>query len=363
MIKNNSVCFDSDMEDQDSDIYSDDDDSVSSNSNNMPWVEKYRPRNLDDIIYQDEIIKVLKTTIKTGNLPHLLLYGPAGTGKTSTILAVAKELFGPVKYYERVIELNASDERGINIVRQKIITFTKLSIGNPDPNYISPSYKIIILDEADSMTKEAQSALRKIMEDYSSITRFCFICNYVNQIIEPINSRCVKFRFRQLSSSSMYSRLEEISSKEKILVSPDGIQTIIDASEGDLRKGIMLLQNLKYINKPGEMILAEDITSMIGVMPQKLIDKIKNICFNTVQNHQEIIKLANKIIKSGYPIQNILLNLNKMTIESSTITDMNKAYISIILLKNEKKIAIGSDEYIQLLNIFMQIKNVLVTNN
>ena len=144
----------------------------------IPWVEKYRPYKLDDIMHQEEIKCMLKNSVKTGNLQHLLLYGPPGTGKTSIILAVARELYGPKLYREKTIELNASDERGINIVRNKIRRLAKAANDSADPDYPSPPYKIIILDEADAMTTEAQSALRKTMEDHSNITRFCFICNY-----------------------------------------------------------------------------------------------------------------------------------------------------------------------------------------
>ena len=171
----------------------------------IPWIEKYRPRKLDEIISQKESINILLNTLKTGELPHLLLYGSPGTGKTSSILALCNELFGPRKFEERVIELNASDERGINVVRHKIINFAKIAIGNPDEKYICPPYKIIILDEADAITKEAQAALRKVMEDTSTITRFCFICNYINQIIEPINSRCVKIRFKSINLAASCS--------------------------------------------------------------------------------------------------------------------------------------------------------------
>ena len=133
------------------------------------------------------------------------------THNTSTILSIGMELFGPKKFNERVIELNASDERGINIVRNKIVTLAKMAIGANDPNYLCPPYKIIVLDEADAMTNEAQSALRKTMEDNSDITRFCFICNYINQIIDPITSRCVKFRFKPINETNMSIKLKEIS--------------------------------------------------------------------------------------------------------------------------------------------------------
>jgi hypothetical protein len=138
------------------------------------------------------------------------LYGAPGTGKTSSILALCNQLYGPERVNERVIELNASDERGINVVRGKIITFAKVAIGTKDPKYLCPPFKIIILDEADAMTKEAQAALRKVMEENSNITRFCFICNYINQIIEPINSRCVKIRFKPITKTNIINKLEYI---------------------------------------------------------------------------------------------------------------------------------------------------------
>src|SRR5207249_3198955 len=147
-----------------------------------------------------------------------------------------------------VIELNASDERGINVVRHKIVTFAKMAVGNADPNYPCPPFKIVILDEADAMTTEAQSALRKIMENSSNITRFCFICNYINQIIEPIASRCMKFRFKPINTISMINKLEVISKKEKLNINKEILKKIVIMSKGDMRRGIMTLQNLKYIH-------------------------------------------------------------------------------------------------------------------
>ena len=218
-------------------------------SETIPWVNKYRPKKLNGIIHQKEVVLMLKNTLETGNLPHLLFYGPPGTGKTSTILALANDLFGPKKYSERTIELNASDERGINIVRKKIITFAKMSIGNADDNYLCPPYKIIILDEADAMTTEAQSALRKTMEDNSNITRFCFICNYINEIITPISSRCSKFRFLPLDNKSIKNKLLYICKKENLILKDSILDTIINISKGDMRRAIMILQNTNYYYK------------------------------------------------------------------------------------------------------------------
>ena len=177
----------------------------------------------------------------------MLFYGPPGTGKTSTILALAKELFGPEMFRTRVLELNASDERGISIVREKVKDFARMQLSNPPPNYKDrypcPPYKIIILDEADSMTQDAQSALRRTMETYSKITRFCLICNYVTRIIDPLASRCSKFRFKTLDQGNALKRLEEIATNENVNLETGAVDTLIKCSEGDLRKAITFLQS------------------------------------------------------------------------------------------------------------------------
>jgi replication factor C subunit 2/4 len=185
--------------------------TTSKPSRSIPWVEKYRPDKVDDVAHQDEVISTLKTSIKEGSLPHLMFHGPPGTGKTTTILAVARALYGPELYKQRILELNASDERGIQVIREKVKTFAQGAVGErKTAGYPCPRFKIIILDEADTMTPDAQSALRRIMELYSKVTRFCLICNYVTRIIEPLASRCAKFRFRPLPVSSMVSRMTQI---------------------------------------------------------------------------------------------------------------------------------------------------------
>src|SRR6266699_465058 len=177
----------------------------------------------------------------------MLFYGPPGTGKTSTILALAKELYGPEFMRSRILELNASDERGISIVREKVKDFARMQLTNPAPAYKArypcPPFKIIILDEADSMTQDAQSALRRTMETYSKITRFCLICNYVTRIIDPLASRCSKFRFKSLDQGNAKARLEEIASKEGVRCEDGVMDTLIRCSEGDLRKAITFLQS------------------------------------------------------------------------------------------------------------------------
>ena len=178
----------------------------------------------------------------------MLFYGPPGTGKTSTVLALAKELYGPDLIKTRVLELNASDERGISIVRDKVKNFARMQLSNPPSAayrklYPCPPYKIIILDEADSMTQDAQSALRRTMETYSKITRFCLICNYVTRIIDPLASRCSKFRFKSLDQGGAIRRVEEIAVKEGVVLEEGAVKTLIKCSEGDLRKAITFLQS------------------------------------------------------------------------------------------------------------------------
>lgn len=177
----------------------------------------------------------------------MLFYGPPGTGKTSTILALAKELYGPDMFKSRVLELNASDERGISIVREKVKDFARMQLSNPPLHYKEkypcPPYKIIILDEADSMTQDAQSALRRTMETYSKITRFCLICNYVTRIIDPLASRCSKFRFKSLDQGNAKKRLEEIAERETVSMESGVVDALIKCSEGDLRKAITYLQS------------------------------------------------------------------------------------------------------------------------
>lgn len=326
--------------------------------NKTPWVDKYRPTKLDQIVYQTEVVKMLKKTLQNGSLPHLLFHGPPGTGKTSTILAVALELFGPRIVKDRVLELNASDERGINIVRNKLVTNARTAIGENDPNYPCPPYRIIILDEADAMTTEAQSALRKTMEDNSSITRFCFICNYINKIIDPITSRCVKFRFKSINKEVMVNKLNYITKNENMEIEPGAIDIISEMCNGDMRKAIMLLQNLKYNKKN---ISLNDVYELSGRIPDNILVQINNICIlNKTLNLNQVVEYTKLIQTYGYPIHNTLDQINAMVNDSINITDSMKAIINIHLAKTEKRLIDGADEYLQLLSVLMCIKCVVL---
>ena len=326
----------------------------------IPWVDKYRPKKLDDIVQQDEIKNILKQSLICGNIPHLLLYGPPGTGKTSTILACCYELYGPKIFSDRVIELNASDERGINVVRTKITDFARRSLCNPDKNYPSPNFKIIILDEADAMTIEAQSALRKVIEEYSNTTRFCFICNYINQIINPIISRCIKFRFKPILEKNILTKLEEICHKENFKLDKHILKNINSISKGDTRKSIMILQNLKYIYdfKKGN-ITKNDIYNMTGYISTNIIKKIFMKCICKKSNLDDIFMINDFLKLKGYPVNSILFSLNKIILDSEELNDDMKSKIFYNLSITEKKLNDGADEYIQLTNIFSYIYNLV----
>lgn len=333
--------------------------NIEPNINKIPWVEKYRPQKIDDVMYQDEVKIMLKKTFDTGNLPHLIFYGPPGTGKTSTILAIAKELYGPENYRDRVLELNASDERGINVVRGKIAMLAKTAINSINDNNIlkSPNFRIIILDEADAMTTEAQSALRKTIEDNSEITRFCFICNYINQIIEPIMSRCVKFRFKPIPKKSMYDKMKYIADNEGIKISDKCLDKIITISDGDFRSAITMLQNTTYIKQE---ITLESICEIANIFPDSYFKKIDEICVKSKNNKLcDVIELAKDIKKSGFPIQKIIRYIHNMIIDNNNISDDKKAIISLSIADSERKLINGTDEYIQILHILSHIKGVM----
>lgn len=337
---------------------------ISKKKSVVPLVDKYRPKKLDDVVYQTDVIKMLKKTLETGDLPHMLFYGPPGTGKTSTILAFVKELFGPKLVHDRVIELNASDERGIGIVRDKIIRFAKSAIGGKDPNYPCPPYKIIILDEADAMTTEAQAALRKIIEDYSRITRFFLSCNYINQIIDPIISRCSKFRFKPLDNITIVDKLQDISQKENILISKEDIGHLIRCASGDMRKAIMLLQNLSYIAIKNGVITTEDIYETAGWIPDDTLLNMINKIINSKTRIDLIIDICREIYRN-FPVQSFYRQLLQQIAVDNRFSDQKKSLICLHVSRTEKMLLDRANEYLQLLstvNFIHGVFNGFITN-
>ncbi|GMM58300.1 replication factor C subunit 2 [Maudiozyma humilis] len=327
-----------------------------------PWVEKYRPKKLDDVAAQDHAVTVLKKTLESANLPHMLFYGPPGTGKTSTILALTKELFGPQLVKSRVLELNASDERGISIVREKVKNFARLTVSKPTnedlENYPCPPYKIIILDEADSMTADAQSALRRTMETYSSVTRFCLICNYITRIIDPLASRCSKFRFKSLDSSNALDRLKYVAEQESVTYEDGSLEKILDISSGDLRRAITLLQSASKLStyNDDQKITPAQLEELAGIVPSNILNEIVTKVANKDVN--DIVQYVNEFCKDGWSGASVINQLHDYYITNDSFTTDFKNKVSLILLDTDSKLTNGTNERIQLLNLLIKISQV-----
>ncbi|KAJ5398392.1 hypothetical protein N7501_002841 [Penicillium viridicatum] len=214
---------------------------------NLPWVEKYRPSSLDDVSGHQDILATINRFVETNRLPHLLLYGPPGTGKTSTILALARRIYGTKNMRQMVLELNASDDRGIDVVREQIKTFASTKqIFNMAPQGTAGSrlagFKLIILDEADAMTSTAQMALRRIMERYTANTRFCVIANYTHKLSPALLSRCTRFRFSPLKEVDIRTLVDKVIENEGVRIQPDAVDSLVTLSKGDMRRALNVLQ-------------------------------------------------------------------------------------------------------------------------
>lgn len=218
------------------------------------WTEKYRPKTLDEIQDQEEIVSRLKEFVKNGTMPHCLFAGPPGTGKTTAALCLARDLFG-ARFQDVFMELNASDERGIDVVRTTVKEFARMASLSTVP------FKILVLDEADNMTGDAQHALRRTMEKYTDTCRFVLCCNYSGRIIEPIQSRCALFRFTPLPEDKIASYLSYIAKQESLKVLDSGLKSVVEVAEGDLRKAINALQAASSMSKS---ISEETIYKVVG---------------------------------------------------------------------------------------------------
>lgn len=247
----------------------------------IPWIEKYRPQTLNDIVSHKIVIKTLQKFIQNNSLPHMIFYGPPGTGKTSTILACAHELYGENQKF-MTFELNASDDRGINIVRNIIRDFASTK-------RMFKGYAIIILDEADSLTIDAQYALRSIMDTYIENTIFCLICNYISKIIQPIVSRCTRFHFVEIPSKYIQTYINMIASKEKLNITPSGLKCIIKLCHGDLRMAINIIQSTSMSYK---LISEENIVKCLGIPNQQNVQHVLEILLlkNSFKNKYHILK-------------------------------------------------------------------------
>lgn len=314
----------------------------------VPWVEKYRPKGLDAVCAQDEAVSMLKKVLQEGSeLPNLLFYGPPGTGKTSTIIAMARDLFGNL-YSERTLELNASDERGIDVVRNKVKNFAQTTANSQRADGKKcPKFKLIILDEADSMTKAAQEALRRTMEVHSKTTRFCLLCNYVSRIIDPITSRTAKFRFRLLPSEVQMRQVEMIVEKENVKISQNAIDKLIEVAGGDMRKATTFLQSLHRLNS--EEISPTEVMDVAALCDNdrvaSIIKAASEITFDKL-----IIKIR-ELLLDGYPACQFLTQLLDQIIEDETIEDSKKIPIIEQIGQADYALNDGADEELQLIAV------------
>jgi replication factor C subunit 2/4 len=341
---------------------------MNSQKSNSVWIEKYRPTNINKVIQQDEIKQLIASKKKLSDLPHLLLYGPPGTGKTTTALAICKYIFNSdsthsVNYKkilkERVLELNASDERGIKIVREKIKTFAAQAL-NTYTNI--PFFKIIILDEADVMTNDSQFALRRIMEQFSHITRFVLICNYVTKIIPPLSSRCSRYKFNTINLSSMKTIIGNILTNENVyyndLTINDISQSLFNYSNGDLRKAITMLQRSVYVsNINDEALSGKLIDSISGQIPKELIVQLYSESKQKSNSYLNITKMLIHILNDGYPSSGILNELSSVILNDNDLNDSHKSAIFIKMSDISNLLSNGSGDYIQLLTLCSYINH------
>ena len=300
------------------------------------WTEKYRPKILSEVVGQDAIIERLKAYVKTKNVPHLMFAGTAGTGKTTSALALAKELYGDT-WKQNFIELNASDERGIGIIRGKIKDFARTApIGKAD-------FKIIFLDEADSLTSDAQSALRRTMEKYTRICRFILSVNYSSKIIEPIQSRCTVFRYSPIKEDDVKKFMRKIATNEKLQITDDGLETLIFISRGDLRKAINILQVGASVNKKitAELLYETSATAKPEDV-KNLINTALGGNFMAARN-----QLYDLLIKYGLSGEDIIKQIHQSIFDLS-IPDDSKVKLIEKAGEIEFRLIEGSNAHIQL---------------
>ncbi|XP_066261502.1 replication factor C subunit 4 [Euwallacea similis] len=324
----------------------------------LQWVEKYRPKTVQDVVQQNEAVSVLQECILGADLPNLLFYGPPGTGKTSTILAAAHQLFGDL-YKDRILELNASDERGIQVIRDKIKTFSQLTVSSSRADgKLCPALKIVILDEADAMTHAAQAALRRTMEKETKTTRFCLLCNYVSRIIEPLTSRCTKFRYKPLKQLFALERLQYICKEEEVLIAEDVLKTLVKESGGDMRKAITALQSCANLKGEGNYITLENVYEVLTVVPSKWVLDFLNLCKNQ-SDITDIIQFVNDLEQQAYPTHKIFEQFNDLLIESETISEPLKAEIGEYLAEASFHSTCSKSDFTHLLDFAVHTQEIL----
>jgi len=311
----------------------------------MPWVEKYRPKRLGEVAGQPNITERLQSYVGKRNVPNQLYSGSAGIGKTSCAIALARELFGD-GFSQNFLELNASDERGIDVVRNTIKDFARTLAFNAD-------FKIIFLDEADALTRDAQQALRRTMEKYTKTARFILSCNYSSRIIEPIQSRCVIFRFTPLQAEAIKGKLEEIAKIEKIGLDAKALEAIIYVSQGDMRKAINILQGSAFIEKK---ITEKTVYNVSSRARPDEIKKMIELAFK--HKFKEARDLLDKLMyEYGMSGEDVILQLYRTAIDLPEKELSTKKKIELVDVVGEYNFRMveGANERIQLEALLAQL--------
>lgn len=300
------------------------------------WTERFRPSKFKEVVGQEDIVKRIQSLTQSLNIPHLLFAGPAGTGKSTLALIIVKELFGDI-WKENYLELNASDERGINIVREKVKDFARTKSLGKVP------FKIIFLDEADALTPEAQQALRRTMENYSATCRFILSCNYSSKIIDPIQSRCALFRFKLLEKKDIEKVINSICQGEKLTIDSEALEALYEGSEGDCRRAINLLQSTASISPSITMDLVSTVIS--NAKPKDIKIVLDYALAGDFQKSRE--KLLDVMLKESISGQDVVKSIQK-EIWNLPVEPEIKVKLTEKTGEIEFRIVEGSDPFIQL---------------
>jgi len=310
------------------------------------WTEKYRPTSFSNIKGQKEIVEKVAAFVKSGNMPHLLFSGPAGVGKTTLALVIARELFGE-QWRQNTLELNASDERGIDIIRVKVKDFARTKGIGEVP------FRLIYLDESDALTKEAQQALRRTMENYTRTCRFILSCNYSSKILDPIQSRCAVFRFKPLSKAEIYEVIMKVEKEEDLTLSEEAKKALFEVCEGDCRRLENIMQSCAVLNNK---ITPEQVYSMASVAKPKEVNEVLTVAAsgNFLEARK---KLLNLMLDYGLSGLDVIKQMQK-EIWNLTISDRQKVQLVDKCGEVEFRMVEGSDEYLQLESFLAYVMTV-----